>query len=192
MRRVRPARLRLRRAYDLRVRVSVIGCSGAGKTTFGRTLAARLGVEFVELDSIFHQADWTPLPDDEFRAAVRAAVEADGWVVDGNYAAVRPIVLERATAVAWLDYSRPRVMQQVSRRSVGRTITRRELWNGNREDVLNWFKPDHPIRWAWAQHGRKRAEYEARLTEPQYRRLEVLRFATPRATRAWLRGVELG
>jgi adenylate kinase family enzyme len=171
------------------VRVSVIGCSGAGKTTFGQALAARLGVPFIELDAIFHQPGWTELPEAEFQTRVRARVAADGWVVDGNYGAVRPIVLERATTVAWLDYSRPRVMQQVIRRSVSRAITRRELWNGNREDAREWIKPDHPIRWAWSQHGRKRAEYATRLAEPQYRRLDVHRFRTPREADTWLRTI---
>ena len=171
------------------MRVSVIGCSGAGKTTFGRALAGRLGVPFVELDAIFHQAGWTALPDDEFRDRVRAAIDCDAWVVDGNYGVVRPIVLERATTVVWLDYSRPWVMQQVIRRSVSRAITRRELWNGNREDAREWIKPDHPIRWAWSQHSRKRAEYEARFREPQYERIDVRRFRTPRATRAWLQSL---
>jgi hypothetical protein len=89
---------------------------------------------------------------------VRAAIADDGWVVDGNYGTVRPLVLERATTVVWLDYSRARVMQQVIRRSVPRGMFRRELWNGNREDPRNWLQPDHPIRWAWSQHGRKRTE----------------------------------
>ena len=168
------------------MRVSVIGCSGAGKTTFGTALAARLGVPFIELDSIFHQPGWTELPDDDFQARVRAEIAADGWVVDGNYGIVRPIVLERATTVAWLDYSRPRVMQQVIRRSASRAITRRELWNGNREDAREWIKPDHPIRWAWSQHARKRAEYADRLKEAQYQRLAVHRFSTPREADAWL------
>jgi adenylate kinase family enzyme len=171
------------------MRVSVIGCSGAGKSTFGHALAAKLGVVFVELDSIFHQAGWTPLPEAEFQARVRALVAADGWVIDGNYGAVRPIVLERATTVVWLDYSRPRIMQQVIRRSVARTITRQELWNGNREDVRNWLEPDHPIRWAWSQHGRKREEYATRFRQPQYAGIEVFRFPTPRATRAWLNAI---
>ena len=77
-------------------------------------------------------------------------------------------------------------MQQVIRRSVVRAVTRRELWNGNREDVREWIRPDHPIRWSWSQHGRKRAEYAARLLEPEYGRLDVQRFATPAAARAWL------
>ena len=171
------------------MRVSVVGCSGAGQTTFGRALAARLGVEFVELDAIFHQPGWTELPDDEFRARVQAATATDSWVVDGNYGAVRPIVLERATTVVWLDYSRSRVMQQVIRRSVGRAITQRELWNGNRENAREWIKPDHPIRWAWSQHARKRAEYEARFGDPEHRHLDVQRFRTPPAARAWLEAV---
>ncbi len=168
------------------MRVSVVGSSGAGKTTTGREIAARLDIPFVELDSIFHQPGWTELPDDEFRARVREAVAGDAWVVDGNYAVVRPIVLERATAVVWLDYSRPRVMQQVIRRSVRRGATRQELWNGNREDPRTWLDAEHPIRWAWTHHARKRVEYEARYREPQYAHLAVHRFRAPRATRAWL------
>src|ERR1700722_6912659 len=171
------------------MRVSVIGTSGAGKTTFGKALAAKLQVEFVELDAIFHQPGWTELPEAEFQARVHAAVAADEWVVDGNYGAVRPIVLERATTVAWLDYPRPLIMKRVIRRSVSRAISQRELWNGNRESALGWFKPDHPIRWAWSQHGRKRTEYEARFREPAYQDLDVLRFRTPSAARAWLRAV---
>jgi len=171
------------------MRVSVIGCSGAGKTTFGRALAVRLGVVFIELDSIFHQADWTPLPEAAFQARVRDAVRSDGWVVDGNYGAVRPIVLERATTVVWLDYSRPRVMQQVIRRSVARAVTRRELWNGNREHPREWIKADHPIRWAWSQHGPKRAEYAARFREPGYAHLEVQRFQRPSVAGVWLRSI---
>jgi adenylate kinase family enzyme len=171
------------------MRVSVIGCSGAGKTTFGRALALHLGVAFIELDSMFHQSGWTPLPEAEFQARVRDAVGSDGWVVDGNYGAVRPIVLERATTVVWLDYSRPRVMQQVIRRSVARAVTRRELWNGNREDAREWIKADHPIRWAWSQHGRKRAEYDARLREPHYGHLDVQRFQTPSVAGSWLRSI---
>ena len=77
-------------------------------------------------------------------------------------------------------------MQQVIRRSVGRAITRRELWNGNREQAREWLNAEHPIRWAWAQHGRKRVEYEARFLEPQYQRLDVHRFGHPHDARGWL------
>ena len=35
-------------------RVSVVGTSGSGKSTLGAALAAKLGVDFLELDSVFH------------------------------------------------------------------------------------------------------------------------------------------
>ena len=57
-------------------RVSVVGTSGAGKSTLASSLAAALDADFLELDSIYHQADWVPLPTPEFRRRV-ALVVAD-------------------------------------------------------------------------------------------------------------------
>ena len=171
------------------MRVSVIGSSGSGKTTFGRALASRLDVPFVELDSIFHQPGWTMLPDEEFRARVRTIVERDAWVVDGNYSVVRPIVLDRATTVVWLDYSRQRVMARVIRRSAVRAVTRTELWNGNREAMRSWIDPDHPIRATWSHFRRHRVEYAQRLSQPQYQRIELQRFQSPRVAKMWLDAV---
>jgi uridine kinase len=66
-------------------RVVVIGNSSSGKTTLSRQLAASLDVSLLELDAIFHQADWEQLPDDQFRATVDEFTAVDHWVVDGNY-----------------------------------------------------------------------------------------------------------
>ena len=46
-------------------RVSVVGCPGSGKTTFAAELAKRLGTSHLELDSLYHQANWEPLPDED-------------------------------------------------------------------------------------------------------------------------------
>ena len=171
------------------MRVSVVGTSGSGKTTFGRALAARFDVPFVELDAINWQPGWTPMPEDEFRRRVADVVTADRWVIDGNYAAVRDLVLARATTVAWLDYSRARIMTQVIRRSVSRAITRRELWNGNREDPREWIDPEHPIRWAWSTFGRRRREYTERFASADHAHLEVVRLSSRGDARRWLRSV---
>ena len=84
-------------------RVSVVGNSGSGKSTLARELAASLGVAHIELDSVFHQPGWEPLPEDEFQRLVTARTSENGWVIDGNYSAVRPIVWARADTVVWLD-----------------------------------------------------------------------------------------
>jgi adenylate kinase family enzyme len=42
-------------------RIQVVGTSGSGKTTLAKDLAKRLGIQHLELDSLHHQAGWTPL-----------------------------------------------------------------------------------------------------------------------------------
>jgi adenylate kinase family enzyme len=44
-------------------RVSVVGNSGSGKTTVAAELARLIGAPHLELDSVFHQAGWVPLPE---------------------------------------------------------------------------------------------------------------------------------
>lgn len=85
----------------------MVGNSGSGKSTLGAALAARLGVPYVELDSIFHQPGWAELPRHEFRARVGALVGGDTWVIDGNYTAVRDLVWARADTVVWIDLPVP-------------------------------------------------------------------------------------
>jgi adenylate kinase family enzyme len=117
----------------------MVGNSGSGKSTLARELAASLGVPHLELDSVFHQPGWEPLPEDEFRRLVTARANEDGWVIDGNYSAVRSIVWARADTVVWLDLPKWTVMRQVAWRTVRRAVTQQELWNGNREPLSNFL-----------------------------------------------------
>src|ERR1700744_3085931 len=136
-------------------RVSVVGNSGSGKSTLAAALAGRLGVRFLELDSVYHQPGWVPLPAAEYRALVSEAVAGDGWVIDGNYSAVRDIVWARADTVVWLDLPRRTVMRRIIWRTLRRIAGRIELWNGNRERWRNFFTLDPQesvIMWAWTRH----------------------------------------
>jgi adenylate kinase family enzyme len=160
-------------------RVSVVGNTGSGKTTLARILANRLGVPHVELDAIFHQPDWTPLPTDAFRKAVTDAVAGDGWVVDGNYSSVRDMVWDRADTVVWLDLPRYSVMRQVIARTVRRMITREELWNGNRERWRNLIDGDESIiAWAWTHHAAYHHRYAAAASDLACAHLRFVRLAS--------------
>ncbi len=50
--------------------VILSSASGSGKSTLGRRLAALLGVPYVELDAIHHQAGWRELTAEELRREV--------------------------------------------------------------------------------------------------------------------------
>jgi adenylate kinase family enzyme len=65
-------------------RIAVHGASGSGKPTLATTLSERLDLPRTELDSLYHQAGWTPRP------------------VDGNHRRVRDLVRARAARVVVL------------------------------------------------------------------------------------------
>ena len=172
-------------------RVSVVGTSGAGKSTLARSLAARLGASFLELDSVNHQADWVPLPTPEFRRRVASVVAGERWVVDGNYSKVRDLVWARADTVVWLDLPRHTVMRRVIWRSFRRVAGRVELWNGNRERWRNLFaldKEESVISWAWQTHAANQAKLEAAMADPANGHLRFVRLTSPAAVRRFLRG----
>jgi adenylate kinase family enzyme len=176
-------------------RVCVIGTSGAGKSTLGRALARCMGVPFCELDSVFHQADWVPLPAEEFRSRVGAVVAGERWVIDGNYSAVRPIVWARADTVVWLDPPKRTVMRRIIWRSFRRVAGRVELWNGNRErwrNLFAWDPEESVISWAWHTHDSRRARYLAAMADPANGHLRFVRLTSTAAVREFLRTVSGG
>lgn len=173
-------------------RISVVGSSGSGKTTLARALADQLGVPHVELDAIHHQPGWQPLPRDEYRARVTEVVAGDGWVVDGNYSAVRDLVWARADVVAFLDLPRRQVMAQLVPRSIRRSWTGEELWNGNREDwgfLRSWRMEDNVVVWSWKRHGLQRERFEAARTDPRWSHLTFVRLRSHGEARRWRQGL---
>jgi adenylate kinase family enzyme len=177
---------------DLAVqRVSVVGNSGSGKSTLAAALALRLGVPYVELDSIFHQPGWTELPRSEFRARVGALAACDVWVIDGNYTSVRDLVWARADTVVWLDLPRPLVMSRIISRTLRRATLRQELWNGNREPWSNWLTLDPEcsiIMWSWTQHAKYRMRYADAMADPVWAHLRFIRLRSPAEVRGFLSG----
>jgi adenylate kinase family enzyme len=160
----------------------VVGNSGSGKTTIAARLAAALAVPHLELDSVFHQPGWQPLPRPEFRARVSEFTSADGWVVDGNYSSVSDIVWDRADTVVWLDPPRWRVMRQLVWRTLRRATLSAELWNGNREQWRNMLSADPEksiIRWAWTRDQVYRDRYLAASADPAHAHLEFIRVRSP-------------
>ena len=171
-------------------RVSVVGNSSSGKSTFAAELATIIGGEHIELDSMFHQPGWTELPQDEFRAQIVERMAAsDRWVADGNYSMVADLVRDEADTIVWLDLPKRYIRTRVVRRTFSRLIHRTELWNGNRESVRNLFNPDPResiILWAWTQHDNYTTKIEAAMADPRWRDKNWVRLTTPSAVKQFL------
>lgn len=172
-------------------RISIVGNSGSGKSTMARALGARLGVPVLELESLFHQANWTPLPTIEFQRRVGEFLSTHPrWVVDGNYPAVLPDVWAAADTVIWLSPSRAENMRAILGRTLRRAFTREVLWNGNRESFRNLWRLHDPeasvLAWAWTRHALYQQRFGAAMHDPTNAHLRLVRLDSRRAVSEWL------
>ena len=159
------------------------GVSGSGKTTLAQLISERLDIPYVELDALHHGPAWTPRP--EFVGDVWALVARPAWVCEFQYAAAKPLILDRVDVVVWLDVPTAVTMWQVIRRTLIRRVRRTELWNGNVEPPLRsiFVDPDHVVRWAWKTRHKLRDELPAQVAG---RDVELIRLRSRRAARRWL------
>jgi adenylate kinase family enzyme len=168
-------------------RVSVIGTSGAGKTTFARRVADRLGVPHVELDALFWLPDWQEPDEEEFRAQVRAALDGPGgWVADGNYSRLMPDIIRQADTVVWLDLPMRTCLWRVTRRAVARARDGELMWGTNREPWSRVVGRESLAWWVIMTHGRRHRANESRLADPAFAHVRVHRFRSNVAAEAWL------
>ena len=166
-------------------RVSVVGSSGSGKTTFGREFAAVMNLPFVEIDALFWGPGWAAASADELAERLAQEISGDRWVVDGNYQSkIGSLVRAKADTVVWVNPPRWRAVSRVVCRTVRRAWRREELWNGNRETWTGlkfWRGEESILWWAWTSYGNTRDRYEAEMREaaqsasPRWHRLRTQR-----------------
>lgn len=84
-------------------RVLVIGCPGAGKSTFSRRLSAKTGLPIHYLDMIWHKPDRTNISQEEFDERLESILRFDEWIIDGNYLRTLPRRLQECDTVFFFD-----------------------------------------------------------------------------------------
>ena len=170
----------------------MVGVTSSGKSTLAEHLAQRFDLHFVELDALHWEPGWQEAPLEVFRARVERALEAERWVVAGNYSIVRDLVWPRAQAVIWLDYPLLTVLRQLTRRTFKRWWTQELLWGTNREPLWDHFKlwsQDSLYHWLFKTYWRRKREVPRLLSLPEHRHLHLIRFKHPGETQTWLEGL---
>lgn len=82
----------------------MIGCPGAGKSTFSRALRDLTGLPLYYLDRIWHKPDRTNVTRAEFDSALDAVLQQDRWIIDGNYLRTMEIRVKACDTVFLLDF----------------------------------------------------------------------------------------
>jgi adenylate kinase family enzyme len=162
-------------------RICIIGPSASGKTTLSKTIAQRTGIDHIEIDAIYHGPNWAQPPD--FTERVYDALERERWIADGNYMNYVSI-LGKADLIIWLDYPFRIVLWRVLRRTAYRLVSRKPLWNGNRETLRLTFSKESIILWVFQTYWKRKEMFPRLLAS--HEGIEQLIFRHPRHTRKWL------
>lgn len=98
-------------------RILVIGNCGAEKTYFSKTLAKKLDLPVVHLDSIFWLPNWVQRDKGDFDRLLQAELVKPRWLIDGNYKRTLPLRVQYADTVIHLNYNRWICLYRVIKRS---------------------------------------------------------------------------
>lgn len=169
-------------------RILVVGSTGAGKSTLGRALAAKLSIPHVELDALHWEPEWVPAPREVFRARTAAAAAGEEWVVDGNYkSGVRDILWPRANVLVWIDLPLHVHLRRLLKRTLRRWWRRELLWGTNRERLRdNFLSKDSLFVWLFQSHARNRRDYASVPNRPEYAHLLYVRLRSEPEVNQWL------
>ncbi|MEU5580534.1 hypothetical protein [Streptomyces huasconensis] len=148
-------------------KVWIVGGPGCGKSTLAELLAEP-GAPPVRLDALFWGPGWTPVPEDEFLAEIKKALETQRWVVDGQFPAAVAAYAHTADCVVWVDPPLRVAWPRLLRRTLRRWVRREELWGGTRETLWTVVGPRSILWYALkvrAEQRQANLELFARLSE---------------------------
>lgn len=85
-------------------KILVVGCPGAGKSTFSKKLNKILDIPLYHLDNIWHKRDKTHITREEFDSKLKEILLTDKWIIDGDYSRTYEIRIEYSDTIFFLDY----------------------------------------------------------------------------------------
>lgn len=62
----------------------VIGCCGAGKSTFSRKLHDITNLELIHLDQEYWKPNWEETDKNDWQNKVQQLANKSSWIIDGN------------------------------------------------------------------------------------------------------------
>ncbi len=165
-------------------RILVIGCCGAGKSTFARRLGEKLGLPVFHLDRLFWRPGWKEASREEFDAELGRILKKDAWILDGNYKRTLPERLKYADGVVFLRYPRFLCLWRVLKRCLEYRCSGRKMRPDIAPGCPERLTPDF-LRFIW-NYNREMLPRVLSDLENASGEISVLHFRSPREAERYL------
>ena len=96
----------------------VIGCCGAGKSTFSKQLHEVIKLPLIHLDQEYWKPNWTESESDEWEAKVEQLANKEQWIMDGNFGGTMEIRMKQADTIIFMDFPAWRCLSRVIKRII--------------------------------------------------------------------------
>ncbi|KPZ57294.1 Shikimate kinase [Pseudoalteromonas sp. P1-13-1a] len=170
-------------------RINVIGTSGSGKSHFSRRLAEKLDVPYIEMDAIFWLPNWEHLETKDFLLELQSLMEQKKWVLDGNQSKTNTLKWRYVDTIVWLDYSFFHTFKQILFRSLKRSWSKQEIWEGtgNRESFRrNFLSSKSVILWMLQNYWKTKQKYTKLFVSELADSVKVIRIKSPKQAELFL------
>ncbi len=148
-------------------KIIVIGCPGAGKTTFSNRLGTVLHISVHHLDRYFWKENWKPTPQEEFKNIVSSLMKDEDWILDGNFKNSIEHRINFADTIILFDFPKRIILWRVLKRFFRYMNTVRPDMGGKNKEAIKW----QHIKYILTYPRKKYLEHIQSIT--QYKKLYI-------------------
>lgn len=99
-------------------KIVIIGSGGTGKSTLGRKLSEKLGVNLYHLDKIHWKPNWERNDLTHFYNELDQILVKEEWIIDGNYFDSLERRMLHSDTIIFLDFGTLRCITNVIKRRI--------------------------------------------------------------------------
>ncbi|WP_207696118.1 hypothetical protein [Enterococcus sp. DIV0212c] len=137
------------------MKILVIGCAGAGKTTLAKNLSIRTGLPYFSLDEFYWKPNWKKNYKNEFKKKIREILYSKSWIMDGMYPELLSEISQsniKDIIIIYLKIKKITSLFRIVKRTFFRVVTKEEVCNGNVESFKNLIGDSGIIPYAFKSY----------------------------------------
>lgn len=122
-------------------KILIVGCGGAGKSTFARKIGTKFTLPVVHLDRLWWLPNWVNRSKEEFDEMLQNELKKPAWIMDGNFFRTFKLRLKYADFCIFLDFDTETCLKNVyARAEEFRGKTRPDMTDGCIERIDEEFE----------------------------------------------------